>query len=131
MIRREAHAGGGRRGAPAWVACALACLSVVALAAHCDAACTASQIEKMIDKDFSKREIDEICGKSEKAKRRADDEEAPARMPSADYPQQPQMPRPGTFCITQAGSCVLVSPWPVGSACTCLTPLGPIPGVVN
>ncbi len=88
------------------------CLVFIFCSTQVQAECSQDDIFEMLDEGYTKREIERICQKL-----------------SQQRPQRQRRPQFTSLCSTDAGTCQMVTPGPVGEACFCMTMFGPIYGV--
>lgn len=81
------------------------------------AQCSPQAVFEMQRRGFPQWQIDKICGVYQ---------HQPAPFPNIGSPA-PMSVR----CLSQAGTCSMRQPGPIGAPCWCQTPFGPSPGIVR
>lgn len=124
---------------------ALLVLLGVAAAGAASARCTAWERLRMLESGFAAPRVEELCGAAPERWRREPANPggfgqgppppaAPLPIPGPPPPllvvPRPLLPFPvmTRACSSQAGLCPLLAPVPIGAACWCQGPSGPVPG---
>lgn len=97
------------------------------------ARCTAWERRRMLESGFAALRVEELCGAPPEQRRR--EPANPGGFGQGPPPPLLVVPRPllpfpvmTRACSSQAGLCPLLAPVPIGAACWCQGPSGPVPG---
>ena len=109
--------------------------------------CTAWERLRMLESGFAAARVEELCGAPPERRREPANPggfgqgppptppAAPLPIPEPPPPPLLVVPRPllpfpvmTRACSSQAGLCPLLTPVPIGAACWCQGPSGPVPG---
>lgn len=91
----------------------------------CSRGCSTEDIDEMLDKGVREETILSVCEGS------GDDLIFDDPYPQQKGPPPIQQAPIGTVCVTQAGTCPMMQPFPIGSSCYCMTPYGQYFGFVQ